>query len=47
MVSPLKNNKGVVFSTGSTIRAYRTEPIYYSDVLSKFLTDKEQQKDRI
>ena len=41
---PLKNNKGVVFSTGSTIRAYRTEPIYYSDVLSKFLTDKEQQK---
>jgi len=41
---PLKNNKGVVFSTGSTIRAYRTEPIYYSDVVGKFLTDKEQQK---
>ena len=41
---PLKNNKGVVFSTGSTIRAYRTEPIYYSDVMGKFLTDKEQQK---
>ena len=41
---PLKNNKGVVFSTGSTIRAYRTEPIYYSDVVSKFLTDKELQK---
>ncbi len=41
---PLKNNKGVVFSTGSTIRAYRTEPIYYSDVLGKFLIDKEQQK---
>ena len=41
---PLKNNKGVVFSTGSTIRAYRTEPIYYSDVVGKFLIDKEQQK---
>ncbi|GJM28593.1 MAG: hypothetical protein DHS20C17_12280 [Cyclobacteriaceae bacterium] len=41
---PLKNNKGVVFSTGSTIRAYRTEPIYYSDVVGKFLTDKELQK---
>lgn len=41
---PLKSNKGVVFSTGSTIRAYRTEPIYYSDVVGKFLTDKEQQK---
>lgn len=41
---PFKNNKGVVFSTGSTIRAYRTEPIYYSDVVGKFLTSKEQQK---
>ena len=41
---PLKNNKGVVFSTGSTIRAYRTEPIYYSDVVGKFLIDKDQQK---
>ncbi len=41
---PLKNNKGVVFSTGSTIRAYRTEPIYYSDVVSKFLITKSQQK---
>jgi len=40
---PLKNNKGVAFSTGSTIRAYRTEPIYYSDVIGKFLTDKKQQ----
>ena len=41
---PLKNNKGVVFSTGSTIRAYRTEPIYYSDVVGKFLTSKTLQK---
>ena len=41
---PLKNNKGVVFSTGSTIRAYRMEPIYYSDVVGTFLTDKELQK---
>ncbi len=41
---PLKNNKGVVFSTGSTIRAYRTEPIYYSDVVGKFLITKSQQK---
>jgi len=37
---PLKNNKGLAFSTGSTIRAYRTEPIYYSDVVGKFLTSK-------
>ena len=41
---PLKNNKGVVFSTGSTLRAYRTEPIYYSDVVGKFLTSKTAQK---
>ncbi len=41
---PLKNNKGVVFSTGSTIRAYRTEPIYYSDVVGRFLLVKSQQK---
>lgn len=41
---PLKNNKGVAFSTGSTLRAYRTEPIYYSDVVGKFLTSKTQQK---
>jgi len=41
---PLKNNKGLVFSTGSTIRAYRTEPIYYSDVVGKFLTAKTHQK---
>ena len=41
---PLKNNKGVVFSTGSTIRAYRTEPIYYSDVVGKFLITKSVQK---
>ncbi len=41
---PLKNNKGVVFSTGSTIRSYRMEPIYYSDVVSKFLTSKSLQK---
>ena len=41
---PLKNNKGVVFSTGSTIRAYRTEPIYYSDIVGKFLITKSVQK---
>ena len=42
---PLKNNKGLVFSTGSTIRAYRTEPIYYSDVVGKFLTFQDSKKD--
>lgn len=36
---PLKSRKIDVFPTGSTIRGSKIEPIYYSDVVSKFLTE--------
>lgn len=35
---PLKSRKIDVFPTGSTIRGSKVEPIYYSDVVGKFLT---------
>ncbi|HMJ68417.1 MAG TPA: ATP-binding cassette domain-containing protein [Cyclobacteriaceae bacterium] len=36
---PLKSRKIDVFPTGSTIRGSKVDPIYYSDVVSKFLTE--------
>ena len=36
---PLKSRKIDVFPTGSTIRGSKIDPIYYSDVVSKFLTE--------
>ena len=41
----LKYDKGAVFSTGSSIRSYKMEPIYYSDVVTKFMATR--SKDRI
>ncbi len=35
---PLKSRKVDIFPTGSTIRGSKIEPIYYSDVVSRFLT---------
>lgn len=40
----LKSRKIDVFPTGSTIRGDKIEPIYYSDVIGKFLTGAEHQK---
>jgi ABC-type multidrug transport system ATPase subunit len=39
---PLKSRKIDVFPTGSTIRGSKIEPIYYSDVVSKFLTEEDK-----
>lgn len=36
---PLKSRKIDVFPTGSTIRGNKIEPIYYSDVVGKFLVE--------
>ncbi|MEQ8518988.1 MAG: ATP-binding cassette domain-containing protein [Cytophagales bacterium] len=36
---PLKNNRIYNFPTGSNIRSGKTQPIYYSDVVSVFLKD--------
>jgi ABC-type multidrug transport system ATPase subunit/uncharacterized tellurite resistance protein B-like protein len=36
---PLKNNRIYNFPTGSNIRSGKTQPIYYSDVISVFLKD--------
>ncbi len=36
---PLKSRKIDVFPTGSTIRGNKVDPVYYSDVVGKFLTD--------
>jgi ABC-type multidrug transport system ATPase subunit/uncharacterized tellurite resistance protein B-like protein len=41
---PLKSRKIDVFPTGSTIRGSKIEPIYYSDVVSKFLTGENDSK---
>jgi ABC-type multidrug transport system ATPase subunit len=39
---PLKSRKIDVFPTGSTIRGAKIDPIYYSDVVSKFLTEEDK-----
>ncbi|HZY79992.1 MAG TPA: ATP-binding cassette domain-containing protein [Cyclobacteriaceae bacterium] len=39
---PLKSRKIDVFPTGSTIRGSKVDPIYYSDVVSKFLTEEDK-----
>ncbi|MFZ5970501.1 MAG: ATP-binding cassette domain-containing protein [Bacteroidota bacterium] len=41
---PLKSRKIDVFPTGSTIRGSKIESIYYSDVVSKFLTGEDAAK---
>ena len=41
---PLKHRKIQVFLTGSTIRSQDTDPIYYSDVVSKFLSTESDSK---
>ncbi|MBX2966752.1 MAG: ATP-binding cassette domain-containing protein [Cyclobacteriaceae bacterium] len=40
----LKSRKIDVFPTGSTIRGDKLEPIYYSDIIGKFLTGEDTQK---
>jgi ABC-type multidrug transport system ATPase subunit len=40
----LKSRKIDVFPTGSTIRGDKVGPIYYSDIIGKFLTDEGQSK---
>ncbi|WP_276372080.1 ATP-binding cassette domain-containing protein [Chryseolinea sp. H1M3-3] len=40
----LKSRKIDVFPTGSTIRGDKVGPIYYSDIIGKFLTDESQTK---
>ncbi len=39
---PLKSRKVDVFPTGSTIRGSKIEPIYYSDIVGKFLVEENQ-----
>ena len=39
---PLKSRKIDVFPTGSNIRGSKIDPIYYSDVVSKFLTEEDK-----
>ncbi|HCW06899.1 MAG TPA: ABC transporter ATP-binding protein [Cytophagales bacterium] len=41
---PLKSRRVDVFPTGSTIRGAKIEPIYYSDVVSKFLIEESSTK---
>ncbi len=41
---PLKRGKIQVFPTGSTVRSQDTDPIYYSDVVSKFLSAESDSK---
>src|SRR5688572_20265001 len=40
----LKSRKIDVFPTGSTIRGDKVGPIYYSDIIGKFLTDESQAR---
>ncbi len=40
----LKSRKIDVFPTGSTIRGDKVGPIYYSDIIGKFLADSDQSK---
>ncbi len=42
--APLKSRKVDVFPTGSTIRGNKIEPIYYSDVVGKFLVEENQKE---
>ncbi len=39
---PLKSRKIDVFPTGSTIRGSKVDPIYYSDIVSRFLSEEEK-----
>ena len=39
---PLKSRKIDVFPTGSTIRGNKVDPVYYSDVVGKFLTEENE-----
>ncbi|HMP98484.1 MAG TPA: ATP-binding cassette domain-containing protein [Cyclobacteriaceae bacterium] len=39
---PMRSRKIDVFPTGSTIRGNKIEPIYYSDVVSKFLVSQQE-----
>ncbi|MFN7236050.1 MAG: ATP-binding cassette domain-containing protein [Cyclobacteriaceae bacterium] len=41
---PLKSRKIDIFPTGSTIRGSKIEPVYYSDVTSKFLIEDQDAK---
>ncbi|MFN3840983.1 MAG: ATP-binding cassette domain-containing protein, partial [Cyclobacteriaceae bacterium] len=41
---PLKSRKVDIFPTGSTIRGDKIEPIYYSDIVSRFLVGEQLQK---
>ncbi|MBI1767897.1 MAG: ATP-binding cassette domain-containing protein [Bacteroidetes bacterium] len=41
---PLKSRRVDVFPTGSTIRGSKIEPIYYSDVVGKFLIEESNTK---
>jgi ABC-type multidrug transport system ATPase subunit len=41
---PLKSRKVDIFPTGSTIRGDKIEPIYYSDIVSRFLAKGQLQK---
>jgi ABC-type multidrug transport system ATPase subunit/uncharacterized tellurite resistance protein B-like protein len=40
----LRHGKTHVFSTGSTIRGHRLEPIYYSDIIGNFLKTSNQSR---
>lgn len=41
---PLKSRKVDIFPTGSTIRGDKIEPIYYSDIVGRFLVGGQMQK---
>ncbi len=41
---PIYNNRIYLFARGSTIRFPRSKPVYYSDVVAKFLADKSSIK---
>ncbi len=41
---PMRPNHNVVLNQGSSIRSSRVKPIYYSDIISKFLSDHTESK---
>ncbi|MTI22005.1 ATP-binding cassette domain-containing protein [Fulvivirga sp. RKSG066] len=41
---PLKNDKIAVFGNGSTVRVDKADPIYYGDVISKFMSGGNDKK---
>ena len=41
---PLRQGRSAIFSTGSTIRGPKIQPIYYSDVVSQFLSVHSENK---